>query len=121
MTNELLNIGKRIRHFRIRCGMTQTALGIAAGFSQETADVRIAQYESGTRTPKHNMLCRIADVLGVSVSALDVPTIKSSDELCCLLTALKEECGIELLLSALEEGCGIKVSLQLMERCEQND
>ena len=44
---ELLNTGKRIRRYRILCGMTQKALGIAVGFPQETADVRIAQYESG--------------------------------------------------------------------------
>ena len=47
---ELLNVGKRIKRFRILCGMTQKALGMAVGFSQETADVRIAQYESGART-----------------------------------------------------------------------
>ena len=49
---ELLNTGKRIRRYRILCGMTQKALGMAVGFPPETADVRIAQYESGARTPK---------------------------------------------------------------------
>ena len=37
----------RIRDFR---GMTQKQLGIAVGFDEKSADVRIAQYESGTRT-----------------------------------------------------------------------
>ena len=40
---DLLNTGKRIRHFRILCGMTQKALGMAVGFPQDSADVRIAQ------------------------------------------------------------------------------
>ena len=40
----------RIRDFR---GMTQKQLGMAVGFDEKSADVRIAQYESGTRTPKH--------------------------------------------------------------------
>ena len=93
---ELLNMGKRIRHFRILCGMTQKALGVAVGFPQESADVRIAQYESRTRMPKRNLLYQIAKVLGVSPSELAVPRIKSNEELCCLLIALKNECGIVL-------------------------
>jgi len=93
---DLLNTGKRIRHFRILRGMTQKALGVAVGFPQDSADVRIAQYESGVRTPKQNLLCQMAKVLGVSPSALDIPRIRNSDELCCLLVALENECGIVL-------------------------
>lgn len=93
---ELLNPGIRIRHFRILRGMTQKALGVAVGFPQENADVRISQYESGARTPKRNLLCQMARALGVSPSALAVPRIKNSDELCCLLIALEDECGIVL-------------------------
>lgn len=93
---ELLNTGKRIRRYRILCGMTQKALGMAVGFPQKTADVRIAQYESGVRTPKQNLLCRMAQALGVSPSELAVPRIKSKEELYGLLIALKDECGIVL-------------------------
>lgn len=92
---ELLNMGKRIRHFRILRGMTQKALGIAVGFPQDSADVRIAQYESGARTPKQNLLCQMAKALGVSPSKLAVPRIKNSDELRCLLIVLEDECGIK--------------------------
>lgn len=91
---ELLNTGKRIKHFRVSCGMTQKALGIAVGFPQETADVRIAQYESGARTPKQNLLCQMARVLGVPLSALAVPRIRNTAELYYLLLALEEEHGI---------------------------
>ena len=73
--------GRRIRHYRMLRGMTQKALGIAAGFSPETADIRIAQYESGVRTPKHALLCTLAEALGVSPSALDIPRIKSHEVL----------------------------------------
>lgn len=93
---ELLNTGIRIRHFRILRGMTQKALGMAVGFPQDNADVRIAQYESGTRTPKRNLLCQIARALGVSPSALAVPHIKSNEKLRCLLAALEDECSIVL-------------------------
>ena len=64
---ELLNTGMRIRHFRILCGMT----------------------------PKQNLLCQIANMLGISPSALAVPRIKNGDELRCLLIALEDECGIK--------------------------
>ena len=92
---DVLNTGKRIRHFRMLRGMTQKALGIAVGFPQDSADVRIAQYESGARTPKRNLLCQMAKALGVSSSELAVPRIKNSDELRCLLIALEDECGIK--------------------------
>lgn len=91
---ELLNTGKRIRRFRILRGMTQKALGMAVGFSAESADIRIAQYESGTRTPKRSMICLLAQALGVSPSALAVPRIRNTVELYYLLLALEEEHGI---------------------------
>ena len=51
--SDYMSPGRRIRHYRMQRGMTQKTLGIAAGFSPETADIRIAQYESGARMPKH--------------------------------------------------------------------
>ena len=83
--------GKRIRCFRLKRGMTQKALGIAVGFPVNTADIRIAQYESDTRTPKHSLLCALAQVLDVPVSALEIPHIKSRDEFEHLLQALEDE------------------------------
>ena len=37
-------IGERIRFFRILRGMTQKYLGMTVGFSEKSADVRLAQY-----------------------------------------------------------------------------
>lgn len=68
-------IGKRIRFIRKKKGMTMKYLGIAAGLSENSADIRIAQYESGTRTPKADLLRKIADVLEVSPDALSVPDL----------------------------------------------
>ena len=45
-------IGERIRFIRNLRGMTQKYLGTAIGFTEKTADVRMAQYESGSRTDK---------------------------------------------------------------------
>lgn len=63
---DILNTGKRIRYFRILNGMTQKALGMAAGFPEKSADVRIAQYETGTRKPKHDVIVSLANVFNVS-------------------------------------------------------
>ena len=52
-------------------------LGIAAGLPENSADIRIAQYESGTRTPKADLLRKIADVLDVSPDTLAVPDLDS--------------------------------------------
>ena len=68
-------IGKRIRFIRKKKGMTMKYLGIAAGLPENSADIRIAQYESGTRTPKADLLRKIADVLDVSPNALSVPDL----------------------------------------------
>ena len=70
-------IGERIRFIRNLRGMTQKWLGMAVGFPERAADVRMAQYESGTRTPKENLVNELARVLEVSPSALDVPNIES--------------------------------------------
>ena len=55
--------------------MTMKHLGKAAGLPENSADIRIAQYESGTRTPKADLLRKIADVLEVSPNALSVPDL----------------------------------------------
>ena len=49
-------IGERIHFFRILRGMTQKYLGTIVGFPERSADVRLAQYETGTRNRKRNLL-----------------------------------------------------------------
>ena len=63
-------IGERIRFFRNLRGMTQKYLGMQVGFPEKTADIRMAQYESGSRTPKVDLTNSLAEVFGVSTSAL---------------------------------------------------
>ena len=101
--NDLISPGQRIRHYRMLRGMTQKALGIAAGFPPETADIRIAQYESGARTSKHALLCTLAEVLGVSPLVLDIPRIKSREALNQLLRALEDEYGLTITITENNE------------------
>ena len=91
--------GKRIRRFRLKHGMTQRALGMAVGFPVKTADIRIAQYESGARTPKHGLLCALAQTLEVPVPALEIPYIKSRDAFEQLLQALEDEYGLTVTIT----------------------
>lgn len=88
-------IGERIRFFRNLKGMTQKWLGIAVGFPEKTADIRMAQYESGTRTPKDDLTKALADVLDVSPLALSVPDIDSQLGLMHTLFALEDLYGLK--------------------------
>jgi transcriptional regulator with XRE-family HTH domain len=89
-------IGERIRYIRNLRGMTQRYLGIAIGFDRKTADVRIAQYESGARTPKEKMIADIAHVLDVRPQALTVPDIDSYTSLAHTLFALEDLYGFKI-------------------------
>ena len=82
-------IGERIHFFRIMRGMTQKYLGMALGFPEKSADVRLAQYETGTRTPKSDVTEALAQVLDVSPKALDVPDIDSYNGLMHTLFTLE--------------------------------
>ncbi|MDR1564006.1 MAG: helix-turn-helix domain-containing protein [Oscillospiraceae bacterium] len=81
---------KRIRNFR---GLTQKELGVALGYDDNTADVRVAQYESGTRTPKEDTLKKIAEVLGVNYRAIYEPTLYAAEDVMYTLFELDEHYG----------------------------
>jgi len=89
-------IGERIKFIRNLRGLTQKALGLAIGFEDNTADVRIAQYESGTRSPKEKYTLEIANALNVSSKALDVPDIDSDIGLAHTLFTLEDLYGIQV-------------------------
>lgn len=89
-------IGERIHFLRMLRGMTQKALGIAVGFPEKSADVRMAQYETGSRTPKADMTAELAKVLDVCPQALDVPEIDSYIGLMHTLFALEDIYGLEV-------------------------
>lgn len=89
-------IGERIHFFRNLRGMTQRYLGMAVGFPEKTADVRMAQYESGTRTPKADLTASLAQALDVSPKALDVPDIDSYVGLMHTLFTLEDLYGLKI-------------------------
>lgn len=87
-------IGERIRFFRNKRGMTMKYLGQAVGFPEKSADVRLAQYETGTRTPKADLTATLAQVLDVAPQALDVPDIDSYIGLMHTLFTLEDIYGL---------------------------
>ena len=87
-------IGERIHFFRILRGMTQKYLGTIVGFPERSADVRLAQYETGTRKPKAELTAALAQALDVSPHALDVPDIDSYIGLMHTLFTLEDLYGL---------------------------
>ena len=89
-------IGKRIKFFRNRTGMTQKQLGETLGFLGRTSDVRMAQYESEARTPKHDLVQKMAHIFDVSPRAITVPEIDSYIDLMHTLSALEDMYGLKI-------------------------
>ena len=98
-------IGERIHFFRILRGMTQKYLGTIVGFPERSADVRLAQYETGTRKPKAELTAALAQALDVSPHALDVPDIDSYIGLMHTLFTLEDLYGLTVSESADGEIC----------------
>ncbi len=89
-------IGERIHFFRKMRGMKLKQLGQAVGFPESNADVRMAQYESGSRTPKADITSRLAKTLDVSPQALTVPDIDSYTGLMHTLFTLEDTYGLKV-------------------------
>ena len=60
----------KIKTFETENHLTQKELGIALGFPEDSADVRIAQYEADARKPRDEILTKMAKILYVLI---DVP------------------------------------------------
>lgn len=78
---------KRIRNFR---GLTQKEFGKLIGFDEKTADIRVAQYESGTRTPKEDLLRKMAAVLDVNYYSLCDSSVYAAEDVMFMLFELDE-------------------------------
>ena len=65
--------GERIKEARNLRGMTQKELGLEMHYPYKSADIRIAQYESGTRGIKRDVIDQLAEILKVNPEALIGP------------------------------------------------
>lgn len=89
-------IDERIWFFRNLKGMTQKYLGMQVGFLEQTPSIHIAQYESGSRTPKPELTKNLAKVFGVSTRALTIPDIDSYNGLMHTLFTLENLFGFRI-------------------------
>lgn len=76
--------------------MTQKYLGIQVGFPEKAADIRISQYETGSRTPKLDITVALTQVLDLAPEALNVPNIDSYNGLMHTLFALEDLYGLKI-------------------------
>lgn len=88
--------GERIKFLRKLRGLTQKELGMAVGFPEKTSDIRIAQYERGSRSPKKELTEDLAEVLNVSPVALTVPDIETIDGVMQTFFTLEDMYGLEI-------------------------
>lgn len=89
-------IGERIHFFRKMRGMTQKYPGMLMGFPERSADVRMAQYETGSRTPKADLTRALANAFEVSPNALTIPDIDTDIGLMHTLFALEDLRGLTI-------------------------
>lgn len=78
--NTMITFGRKLKHLRQKNHLTQKELGIAVGFPDSCADVRIAQYEGDVRTPKEDLMKLFASTLGVPVELFTVPVLSEPRE-----------------------------------------
>lgn len=71
--------GARIKMVRKFRGFTQRSLSDALGLGS-AGDIRIAQYESGSRHPKADMVLQLAQTLRIAPNVIDAPVGASVEE-----------------------------------------
>lgn len=115
-------IGERINFFRKLRGMTQKYLGMLMGYPERSSDVRIAQYESGARTPKKAAVEELAFHLDVAPEALDVPNIETDLGLMHTLFTLEDLKGFtadkvngEVVLRVVKDSNNIPKYIRMIE------
>lgn len=89
-------LGYKLKNIRVFRGMTQKELGLAVGFNNKTADVRIAQYESGTRVPKERIAYAMAKALNINPDYLMGPSPYTIEEIMYSLINMDERNVVEL-------------------------
>lgn len=85
-----MSTGENIKRIRNKRGITQKELGIAIGFGEESASPRIAQYETGNRTPREAILKKIAEVLQVDQRNIAIPTGYKEENMVYRLLVLED-------------------------------
>lgn len=76
----MITFGRKLKYLRQKKHLTQKELGITLGFPEDSADVRIAQYEADARKLRDENLDKIAKILGMQIDILTVPVLSEPKE-----------------------------------------
>lgn len=66
----MTTIGEKIRAARVAAGLTQKQLGLAVGFSENSAERMIQKWEYGKQAPSLQYIRPLANALKVSLDYL---------------------------------------------------
>lgn len=94
-----MNIGEKIKSYRLKYNLSQKELSKFAGMSEPT----IRNYELGNRTPSDIQLKKIADALKISIYELKLPDFETYEGLMHALFYLENYCGLEVSLDKNNE------------------
>ena len=90
-----MTTGDKIKRARKYANMTQRQLGIAMGFSPQTADVRIAQYENDMRKPRPDVFVKLAQALQVPIQYFQ-PSVSETANIPTLLFQMEQATSFAL-------------------------
>ena len=111
-----MTVGERIKKIRIFRKMTMDEFGAALGFEGKSMSVRIAQYETGARVPKADMLAKIAEVIDM------VDTPNGIKDISTAIKNIKEIKGIKSSADMREQEARIRnLEKQAEKTDESND
>lgn len=122
------SFGQRLKFVRRFRRLTQKELGILMGYSEKTADVRIAQYEKNARTPKTDTVAKLAEVLNVSPAVFSQTICTSRDDLLqsmywLFLTkggGVIYDCETEYARNRMEQKLGVITPEEFLEKMLSN-
>lgn len=86
-----LIFANRLRQARLAAGLTQEALGVAAGIAAEVARTRINRYEHGVNECDLRTAKRLAEALGMPLAAFFAETDEVADAIQALAKLSVEE------------------------------
>ena len=91
-----MDLGSKIRKYRLLNDLTQKDLGMSVGFSAATSDSRIRKYEVNDMAPKHDIRTKLANALNVDIEALSDVEISSFVDVMYVLFELEEKYGLTI-------------------------
>lgn len=73
-----MSFGQRLKRIRNYRDLTMKQLGTKINIPEKQADVRISQYESDHKTPRKDIIEKLANILDVNEFALDTPDLTTN-------------------------------------------